>query len=188
MTRFAICRGMKKLLARDALYQARLKDFSKHPSCFSCYARVKGKDKCDSSEIERYSFPDHKRYARRLLSTSVEISRNHSGGPATINFVGNADCLAYSPIREVFKSICKLKPKLTVGSQGCTEILIPVLTFLFNISLETGVFQPRWKLALVFPIIKSGTSCDISYFCPVSHCGFSELLEMVIYYKIFALS
>lgn len=151
MTRFAICRGMKKLLARDALYQARLKDFSKHPSCFLCYARVKGKDKCDSSEIERYSFPDHKRYARRLLSTSVEISRNHSGGPATINFVGNADCLAYSPIREVFKSICKLKPKLTVGSQGLYWNFNSSLNILVQYILGNWRFSAPMEIGIGFP-------------------------------------
>ena len=37
----------------------------------------------------------------------------------------------------------------------CIDHLLPVLTRLVNISLQSGVFSQKWKVAIVKPLLKS---------------------------------
>ncbi len=49
---------------------------------------------------------------------------------------------------------CALDPIPTSLLKQCIDCILPVLTKMVNLSLQTGVFPEEWKLALVIPLIK----------------------------------
>lgn len=67
-------------------------------------------------------------------------------------------------VDDVSLAIKKLKPNKSKGTdgipnfiiKGCSNILIPVLTFIFNLSLLTGTYPMLWKEASIIPIFKNG--------------------------------
>lgn len=87
------------------------------------------------------------------------------------------------------KCVRRLKPKLSSGFdiipsfivKGCSDALVPVLTYLFILSLENCIFPEKWKSAVVVPIFKSGNSSDVANYRPVSLLSsFSKLFESVV--------
>ena len=64
---------------------------------------------------------------------------------------------------EISRIINKLKPKLSTGIDeiSCklikqsSIIIIPLITYIINLSLETGIVPDKMKLAKVIPIYKS---------------------------------
>ena len=49
---------------------------------------------------------------------------------------------------------CYLDPMPTQLVLSCLDSLLPVLTRIINLSLESGVFATDWKEALILPLIK----------------------------------
>ena len=52
------------------------------------------------------------------------------------------------------KISCLLDPIPTTLVIGGIEDLLPVITKIINLSLQTGEFAIEWKCALVFPLLK----------------------------------
>lgn len=50
----------------------------------------------------------------------------------------------------------------------CADELIPVLTYLINLSFERGEFPKRLKLSLVKPVYKKGCKSDITNYRPIT--------------------
>ena len=48
------------------------------------------------------------------------------------------------------------------------EILLPEVTFMFNLSIRTSEFPEAWKQALVVPIPKSGNLTKVQNYRPIS--------------------
>ena len=48
----------------------------------------------------------------------------------------------------------ELDPIPTDLLKSCIDIVLPVLTKMINISLQTGIFPEEWKMALVIPLLK----------------------------------
>ena len=48
------------------------------------------------------------------------------------------------------------------------------LKYLFDLSLQNGVFPDLMKITIVSPIFKTGDTSDISNYCPVSVLPFSQ--------------
>ena len=80
---------------------------------------------------------------------------------------------------EVLRSIIKnLKTSKSSGLDKISlkllkladDTTIPLLVFLLNLSLRTGIFPEDWKLARVTPIFKSGKESD---------CGNSRLISII---------
>ena len=69
-----------------------------------------------------------------------------------------------------------------VIKKKCFESLCESLKYLFNLSIEKGVFPDDLKIARVIPIYKGEDSSDISNYRPilVFPC-FSETLERIMY-------
>jgi hypothetical protein len=65
---------------------------------------------------------------------------------------------------DIFKSIARLKPSKSVGLdnipgfviKGCSDILVPVLKHIFNLSVSQQRFLALGKQAAVVPIYKKG--------------------------------
>ena len=65
------------------------------------------------------------------------------------------------------------------------EVLIPVLTYIFNRCLIEGIFPSSFKIAEVIPIFKSGSKLSISNHRPISLLSpFSKLLEKCIFNRL----
>ncbi len=84
--------------------------------------------------------------------------------------------------RLIFKSkstSCALDPIPTHLLKECVDVILPLLTKMVNLSLQTGIFPDEWKLALVIPLIKKfGLEVILNNFRPVSNLSFvSKLVE-----------
>ena len=58
-----------------------------------------------------------------------------------------------------------LPPGLLKDAAG---VIAKPLTFIINLSLETGVVPTEWKMAKVIPIFKSGSMAEIDNYRPIS--------------------
>ena len=101
------------------------------------------------------------------------VIQNKLDNMATTVSPGREKCLADSPVvqpmdsfgvlneSEVQKLIeatpkksCSFDPMPTPLVVGCIDILLPVITKILNLSLQTGSFADQWKYALVHPLLK----------------------------------
>jgi hypothetical protein len=64
---------------------------------------------------------------------------------------------------------------------GSTNIFVPVLKHIFNLSLSHWYFPTLWKPAAIVPVLKKGNSASVSNYTPIYLLNnFSELFEFVI--------
>ena len=77
---------------------------------------------------------------------------------------------------------CALDPIPTSLLKQCIECILPVLTKMVNLSLQTGIFPDEWKLALVIPLIKKfGLEELFKNYRPVSNLPFvGKLTERAV--------
>ena len=68
----------------------------------------------------------------------------------------------------------------------CFGELCGPLKYLFDLSLQSGVFPDLMKIAVVSPIFKTGDTADISNYRPISVLPcFSKILERVMYNRLY---
>ena len=80
------------------------------------------------------------------------------------------------------KKSCSLDPMPTSLVLKCQDILLPVITRMINLSLQSGVFCDEWKQALVQPQLKTETVFE--NIRPISNLTFtSKLTECAVLYK-----
>ena len=74
---------------------------------------------------------------------------------------------------------CKIDPIPTDLLCKCIDHLLPVLTKLINVSLQSGVFSQKWKVAIVKPLLKKlGMELISSSYRPISNLKIvSKLVE-----------
>jgi hypothetical protein len=93
------------------------------------------------------------------------------------------------PEAKIIDTIKSLKAKNTAGHDGisnkvlkhCAHIISKPLTYICNISLNTGIFPDRCKYAIVRPIYKKGEITEMDNYRPISlltRC--SQILERVM--------
>ena len=78
-----------------------------------------------------------------------------------------------------FKKSCPLDPIPTKLLNECVVVLLPPITKIINLSLDSGYFPRTWKCALVRPLLKKdGLPPVFKNFRPVSNLAFvSKLVE-----------
>lgn len=90
----------------------------------------------------------------------------------------------------VAKAINELKPSKASGLdkisarllKDSSDVIVPFLTELFNLSLTQGIFPNDWKQARVSPIFKSGDKEDCSNYRPISVLSVvSKLFEKLVF-------
>ena len=77
------------------------------------------------------------------------------------------------------KKSCSLDPMPTPLVVDCIDILLPVITKIINLSLQTGSFDEQWKYALVHPLLKK-LELDLVFqsFRPVSNLQYISKLTV----------
>ena len=77
---------------------------------------------------------------------------------------------------------CPLDPLPTVLLKICLEDILPTLTNMLNLSMQTGEFPEVWKEALVTPILKrEGLDTIFKNYRPISNLQFvSKLVERAV--------
>ena len=126
------------------------------------------------------------------LVKKLRSTPNHFGDylpPATPNSI-----YFYPTTPRVVKNIIsELQSKTSRGMDGIpTKVLkstpdnvIYILTHIFNLSLRSGIFLNKFKLAKVEPIFKKGARHDVNNYRPISLLPvFSKILEKLIYRRL----
>jgi hypothetical protein len=87
-------------------------------------------------------------------------------------------------------AIRRLKSTKSVGPddicsfiiKGCSEIFVPVLKHMFNLSLSNGVFPSLWKEEAVVRIFKKGSCAVMTNYRHISLLNnFSKFFEIIIH-------
>ena len=105
------------------------------------------------------TMPDQSLSANELKDAFFSLKTNKSPGADEINF---------NIIKHCFGELCG------------------PLKYLFDLSLQSGVFPDLMKIAIVSPIFKTGDTTDISNYRTISvfPC-FSKILERVMYNRLY---
>jgi hypothetical protein len=104
----------------------------------------------------------------------------------------SSEFLSLAPISDadVCKAIKRLKSSKSVGLddipgfiiKGCSDIFIPILRHIFNLSLTQQYFPTVWKEAAIVPIFKRGSHAAVSSYRPISILNnFSKLFEFIVH-------
>ena len=81
---------------------------------------------------------------------------------------------------------CTLDPMPTSLVKDCIYVLLPIITKMINLSLESGLFTDDWKCALVPPLLKKpGLDLLFKNYRPVSNLQYvSKLTERMVFEQI----
>ena len=91
--------------------------------------------------------------------------------------------LTHNDVRKLImyskSTTCDLDPIMTSLLKEHISILLPLITKMINLSLQTGVFPTEWKLAFVKPLIKKpGLAITLKNYRLVSNlCFISKISE-----------
>ena len=124
-----------------------------------------------------------------VSSTLPDISSNIAdswSGSWLDHFKPLSECEVHRLIESSAKKTCILDPMPTSLVIGCTEVLLPVLTKIINLSLEPGMFADDWKCALVNPLLKKpGLDLVPRNYRPVSNLQYvSKLTERAVFNQV----
>jgi hypothetical protein len=91
---------------------------------------------------------------------------------------------------EVSKAVKHLKPSKYVGLDGipsfiisgCSDTFIPLLTYIFNLSIASENFPSLWKQTPVVTVFKKSSSTVVSNCRPISILhNFYKMFEFIMY-------
>ena len=82
----------------------------------------------------------------------------------------------YIPVENVLTTLRYLKVSKSTGTDKipakmlriAADVIAPSLTYIFNLSLSTGIFVDDWKNARVTPIHKDGSKLVMGNYRPIS--------------------
>ena len=118
------------------------------------------------------------------IQDCAPIMELHS--PSFGSFKAIAEDETYSIIMNLAKKSCALDPIPTPLLVKCIDVLLPVITKMVNISLESGHYPSAWKEALIRPILKkNGLGTVFKNYRPVSNLSFiSKVTERAVFLQI----
>ena len=85
------------------------------------------------------------------------------------------------------KKSCMFDPMSTSMVISCADVLLPVITKMINLSLNSGEFADDWKCGLINPILKK-PGLDLLYknYRPVNNLQYvSKLTEKVVFIQVY---
>jgi hypothetical protein len=120
--------------------------------------------------------------------------RNNNLNDKIINSTFSFNKLKFTEI-DIFNLISSLPLISSSGPDGippvffynCIFVLTPILTIIFNTSLNIGIFLELWKTSFVFPVFKKGDPSSISnYICISKLSATPKLFSNLISSKLTA--
>lgn len=120
-------------------------------------------------------------------SQSARISQTQSHPSTTSSFA-----LIHTDPDEIITSIRTLKPHAATGWDGISSIILkrysnqlaPILSHIFNLCFEHGVFPSALKKAIIHPIFKSGDRSSPNNYRPIAVLpSLSKILERLINWR-----
>ena len=97
------------------------------------------------------------------------------------------------PTRDVINILSNLKESKLCGHdkisakilKDSSDITAPILTYIFNCSLQSGIFSDDWEKARLSPIYKSGNKEERGNYRPISVLSVvSKVFEKLVYVQI----
>ncbi len=94
----------------------------------------------------------------------------------------------------IFDQLCSLPEKKATGVDEIpakllkisAEEITPIVTFLVNTSLRTGMFPSKWKKARICPVFKSGDKKDPCNYRPISILPIlSKIIERTVFDQLY---
>ena len=78
-------------------------------------------------------------------------------------------------------------PMSTLMVTSCADVLLPVITKMINLSLNSGEFADDWKCRLINPVLKKpGLNLLYKNYRPVSNLQYvSKLTEKVVFNQVY---
>ena len=155
-------------------------------------------------KISRISFEgsiieDNKKIANHFNDFFINIGHNLAekippSNRSFVDFLDDrvSDSIFFNPVLEVevLDLVGKLTNKKSAGHDGlsnfCLKAIIPEivkpLTYIFNLSISSGIVPQKMKLAKVVPIFKKGDALIVSNYRPISLLtSISKILEKIIH-------
>jgi hypothetical protein len=131
-------------------------------------------------------------FANNFKSVYDNAASKFPSNPITSFVAASSDNLSLFPVTDadVRKAIRWLKPSKSAGLdgipgfiiKGCTVIFVPLLKYIFNLSLSQQLFPSSWKQAAIVPIFKKVNSSLLANYRPISILNnFSKVFESVIH-------
>jgi hypothetical protein len=125
---------------------------------------------------------------------NVNNDQNH-GYVSFSNITHNPNSMFLVPVteEEVLKVTSKINGKVSAGYdeipdnivKQCIQFIKKPLTFIFNLSLCSGIFPNQIKIAKVWPIYKKGWKEEVSKYRPTSILPvLSKMFEMLVYNRV----
>jgi hypothetical protein len=105
------------------------------------------------------------------------ISSSYSSGTfSSVNQRTEMLSLVLVSNSDVQNAIKRLRPSKSVGLdgipcfviKGCSEMFVPVLRFIFNLSLSQNTFPNVWKQAAIVPVFKKGKTSSVGNYRPIA--------------------
>ena len=123
------------------------------------------------------------------LSSSLPVISNNNdkswSGTWMDQFKRLCECEVRRLIEGSAEKTCILDPMPTSLVIGCTQVLLPVLTKIINLSLESGRVADNWKCALVNPLLKkSGLDLVFKNCRPVSNLQTSMYRNLLKWWQM----
>ena len=121
---------------------------------------------------------------------------SHTSPPPSSVTVSCSDFLPLVSVSkyDIHKAIKRLTPKKSAGLddipgftiKGCSTILMPILKFIFNLSVSQKHFPNQWKQSVIVPVYKQGNKVSFKNYRPVSLLSnFSNVFELIIHDHLF---
>ena len=128
---------------------------------------------------------------QKLASQIPKLSNAFETYINKVNVIMDSKPLSINKLKDAFFSL-KINKISSVDDvsfniiKNCFGVLCEPLTYLFQISLEKGVFPDDLKIAKVTPIYKTGDNSDVSNYRPISVLPcFSKILERLMYNRLY---
>ena len=141
------------------------------------------------NELGQYFATKVETIRSQLNSDNAHPTRTPSS-PITLYQLLNFDPLTEADVHKLIldtgKKSCPLDPMPTPLMLECLDILLPVITSLINLSLESGQFPNVWKEAIGYPLLKK-VNLDTSFtnLRLISNLSYiSKLTEKAVFHQL----
>ena len=128
---------------------------------------------------------------QKLASQIPKSSKTFEIYMNKVNVIMDSKHLSINELKDTFFSL-KINKSSSVDDvsfniiKKCFRMLCEPLTYLFQLSLEKGLFPDDLKIAKVTPIYKAGDNSDVSNYRPISVLPcFSKILERLMYNRLY---